>query len=273
MRLLKLILSTLIFTSCIKDANVKLPEIKAQPVMYCYISPEDTIIQLRLWLSQPLYTSITGKNDDVVKDASVSISSNNISANLLFNDSTGYYEISTQSFPINYGQTYNMHVLLKDGTLAEAQTSIPTHQVPIADLKIDSTNSNSNEDNSILKIYFNDDVSATNYYSVQAIDVKSPYNSSYDTVYYSHYFNLLYSDNNHNGEYTELKQNFNFSNYYNYLDIYLLNCSYDYYQFHYSLKNNNGDDLFSEPSLTYTNIKNGLGVFAGYSKSKVRITL
>lgn len=50
-----------------------------------------------------------------------------------------------------------------------------------------------------------------------------------------------------------------------YLRIYLLNTDKPYYDFHASLLDyTTGDDPFTEPSLLYSNVDGGLGIFASY---------
>ena len=48
-----------------------------------------------------------------------------------------------------------------------------------------------------------------------------------------------------------------------------------YYRFHNSLLNSNESnegDPFSEPSITYTNIENGLGVFCAFNRKVFTIS-
>jgi hypothetical protein len=46
---------------------------------------------------------------------------------------------------------------------------------------------------------------------------------------------------------------------------YIINCSEDYYKYHTSVKNYQGDDFFVEPSIIFDNIDNGLGNFSAYN--------
>jgi hypothetical protein len=52
-------------------------------------------------------------------------------------------------------------------------------------------------------------------------------------------------------------------------EVWMLNCNYDYYNFHNSLYTNQGGDPFSEPTLMYTNVEGGLGVFAAANAVKL----
>jgi len=46
---------------------------------------------------------------------------------------------------------------------------------------------------------------------------------------------------------------------------YIINCSEEYYKYHMSVKNYQGDDFFVEPSLIYNNVENGLGNFSSFN--------
>lgn len=70
--------------------------------------------------------------------------------------------------------------------------------------------------------------------------------------------------------------NFNSNPIVNMLSIFVAITDKPYYQYNKSLINSGGinnDDPFSEAVLTYTNIKGGLGVFAGYNMTRVDIDL
>jgi hypothetical protein len=54
----------------------------------------------------------------------------------------------------------------------------------------------------------------------------------------------------------------------------LLNTEKSYYQYHKSLHNYNDSEIpFSEPTLLYTNIEGGLGIFTSYTKKVVSMRL
>src|ERR1041385_5146227 len=111
--------------SCKKDASVKLPEIKPLPVISCFISPADTLIRLKLTWSMPLF-EVQNNSVQIIPDAVVKINSVSGSAVLSFNAATNYYELKTISYPIQYGEKYDLSVELADGKTATAETTIPT---------------------------------------------------------------------------------------------------------------------------------------------------
>src|SRR6188768_4305523 len=99
-----LLINCLLFLSCVKEAKVKLPETKSLPVMYSYICPTDSLIRLKLLSSSPLFSSNQIDILAAVSDGDVKISSAQGTAQLIFNQNTGYYELKTNSYPIVPGQ-------------------------------------------------------------------------------------------------------------------------------------------------------------------------
>jgi hypothetical protein len=49
----------------------------------------------------------------------------------------------------------------------------------------------------------------------------------------------------------------------------VIHASEEYYRFHKALSNYNQSNPFVEPTIVYSNVENGLGVFAGYRQIKV----
>src|ERR1700749_4190219 len=119
-----------LFLSCTKEAKVKLPETKPLPVMYSYICPTDSVIRLKLLSSSPLFSSNEIDVLAPVSDGDVKISSAQGTAQLIFNPSTGYYELKTNSYPILPGQVYKMTVTTINGDVATAETQVPLTSVP-----------------------------------------------------------------------------------------------------------------------------------------------
>lgn len=270
MRYFFITFSALFFlAACKKEATVKLPEVKPLPVMYSYICPDDTIIKLKLYLTQPLYTKNDISITEPVKDAYVFISSTQGGATLVYNTETEYYELKTTSYPIKYNETYKMEITLANGTKADAYTTVPANTVAVSQITYDKVTTQYDQ---ILRfnVGFMDDPSYNNYYNLALSTVQIFDN---DTIY-NPAGNILYTDNKRNGEFTQLFLEYYYqdnSSDYAY-DFYLLNCSKDYYLFHNSVMSiSSGGNPFAEPTLTYTNVKNGRGVFASYTRTRYRV--
>lgn len=272
------ILSCLLFLSCAKEANVKLPETKPLPVIYLYICPTDSIIRLKLMLSSPLFSSNQIDVLAAVPDGDVKISSAQGTAQLIFNQNTGYYELKTSSYTIIPGQVYKMTVTTINGDVATAETQVPLTTVPINTVTVENIQENSQTSDRI-KAFLTDEANTVNYYRIAASHC-FVYNSQTDTIVNDTRINELYSDINHNGENASLSGRFELRSdsiaYYSteYYDVFLYNCSESYYNFYKSYKNDAGSGINfpppAEPTLLYTNVKGGFGCFGAYTRSMLR---
>lgn len=257
--------------SCEKEANVKLPETKSMPVIFCYISPSDTLITLKLSMSQPLFEKQSQNISEPVKDANVTLSSAQGNIFLIYNSNKNSYCASTSTYPIIAGQTYKVGVTLNNGDYAEAETTVPDKNIPILSASVQTVTAN-NYEYLRFKIGFQDDATQTNYYRVAMSSIQ--YYMNNDTIISETGVRKTYSDANKNGEFLDI----NFDMYDQWqspttvgYNIYLLNTNKDYYLLYTSLNNYQEGNPFAEPSLIYTNIKGGLGVFAAYTLSKYRL--
>lgn len=265
------------FPSCTKEAMVELPETKPLPVIYSYICPTDSIIRLKLMSSSPLFGSEQIDILAAVSDGNVKISSAQGTAQLIFNQNTGYYELKTNSYPIIPGQVYKMTVTTINGDVATAETQVPFTAVPINTVTVEAITENYQTGDRI-KAFFTDEANSVNYYRIAASHC-FVYNGQTDTIINDTQINELYSDLNHNGESSSLAGKFyqtDSTQYYSteYYDVFLYNCSQTYYNFYKSLKNYSGVGISfpppAEPTLMYTNVNGGFGCFGAYTRSMLR---
>jgi len=273
-----LLINCFLFLSCVKEAKVKLPEAKPLPVMYSYICPTDSIIRLKLMLSSPLFSNNEIDVLAAVPDGDVKISSAQGTAQLIFNQNTGYYELKTNTYPIVAGQIYKMTVTTFNGDVATAETQVPLTTVPINTVTVETISEN-NQTSDLIKVSFTDEQSRVNYYRIAALHAFA-YTFQADTIADDTRINELYSDINHDGENVSLTGRFylrsDSSAYYSteYYDAFLYNCSESYYNFYKSLRNNSGVGISfpppGEPTLMYTNVQGGFGCFGAYTRSVLR---
>ncbi len=261
-----------LLTSCEKEANVKLPETKPLPVLFSYISPQDTLIRVKLTMSQPLYGTASGDISDPVTNATIILSSTQGNITLLYNNQSGYYEAMSNTYPIYYGATYKLGVTLANGSFAEAETTVPGNIIPILNASAEALTVN-NMPQTRFKLNFNDDGSTVNYYRVSVLGIE--YNFPLDTFFSETGIRAIYTDLNNNGKNMEVSfENYGGNNLGQIgYDIYLLNCNKDYFQFYKSIFNYQNGNPFAEPSLIYSNVKGGFGVFSAYTMSKYRLNI
>lgn len=323
--LIGLVISTLV--SCETLVNTipedKLPKADSQLTMFCFLSPQDTIIRVKVSQTSPLFSEYTyggvayfvvngdtTRTGDALPKATVTISDGAIKATLPFQPEGQFYAIPVSRFPIKAGKTYSLTVT--DGArTAQASCTIPPEAVPIKKISLDTfmvSNFGNRDTILVTSFTWDDQAGKANYYRVRAYeDVEiptftfDPKDKKYTEgrarvqLYFSSRRDAgrsdLLNDTNLDGKtFSSVQFERRIStnaNIYYYplpivdnkplvpergpvsLGIYLLLNTTDksYYEYHRSLRQARIDNPFTEPSLVYTNVKGGLGVFAGYNQS------
>lgn len=261
--------------SCKKEANIKLPDTKPQLTISCFISDSTEIIKATVYWSKPVFND-TDTLPEVPNNLLVTISGNGQTDTLLFNTTWSTYEVSTSDFPLNAGVEYTLRVQAPNGEIARATTVIPTQKANVADKSVSFTSS-VDQYNNIVETYR---------YRIILNDISAD-EEFYRIMYYNDYFvpdvpdefnvasnmgELFVSDNNLvDGKiYTDNEVKFygtsaNVSARY----AYVIHGSEEYFRFHKSLSNYGYDNPFVEPTIVYSNVENGLGVFAGFNQLRV----
>jgi hypothetical protein len=255
----------LAFTSCEQDANVDIPEVDPQLVINCFISPQDDTLRAKISMSTPVFN--TSSSNGEVTDATVTLSHASGSVTLVYNAATEYYEAAAALFPIVGGTEYHIVASVPSGMIAEAYTTVPLNAPANFTSTMEDTVTSTDPWNMQGRVHlhyeFDDVAGQTDFYRLVPYEVH--YSSwTGDTMLY-HAGWELFSDENADG--AHLSRNYTFEYYSSgdtvlAFDVYLLHANYDYYSFHRSLENYGGDNPFAEPTLIYTNVKDGLGIFA-----------
>ncbi len=269
-----LIVSSLLIFSCEKEATIKIPKVDPKLVVSSFISPGDTIIYVTVKKSKPIFEDSNVNTADPITNASVVLSDGTASAALSFDSFVGKYKIAATAFPLIAGKTYYLSVSTPDGKSVSAETTIPANAP--ADLDLALTPGTTNALEGTVAVNWTDRINEKNYYRLSIVSLQ--YNTgSADTIQsWSNYDSKVFTDNNHDGHQMSSEETgvpINISNGYKAFEARLICCNVDYYLYHNSVFNgNNGGNPFAEPTLIYSNIKGGLGVFSAYLKVKKRKT-
>ncbi|MGL5892871.1 MAG: DUF4249 family protein, partial [Bacteroidia bacterium] len=115
------------FSSCERDADVDLPNVPSKLALSCFISPQDTVIRAYVARSVPIFTLNNGNTDPYqpYDGATVTLSGNSTSIQLVYNQQTDMYEAPVTSFPIVAGNTYSISVSAQQYQTLQAQTTVP----------------------------------------------------------------------------------------------------------------------------------------------------
>lgn len=267
---LALLLST---TACIRDAeNVKVTPENPRLVVTCFISPSDTLIKVKVGKSVPLLGRIESNyNGNYISNAQVSISDGEKRIQLVYDSRNYLYSAPTLDFKIEAGKTYFLDVNTPDGMNVSSSTVVPAQKVVQEDILITSEVSVDNNSKTF-QVTFKDLPGQPNFYRIEAYYSDS--SSWNNTIYnYSVFWENdngynLYSDINFEDKQIKSLRASVYSD--NTITFMVHHLSRDYYLYHQSIENFQGESPFSEPVLVYSNIKNGLGVFAGYNTTVVK---
>lgn len=268
-------------TSCESDATVDIPETKPKLVVASFISPQDTQVVVRVKRSRPIFQSYDVNTSASVANAAVTITDGNTTIQLNYNSTDEYYGVSATLFPITAGTTYTLTVTTPEGESATAKTTVPGAAPASINLPFTYVLEDSSSFQVTRRYTFDaewpDFSGQTDRYRVVPIRLMVNSNNPADTAQLISAEALLTDENNDGGTIRSKIETWT----YEYLgsdttvayDFYLMRCSPEYYLYHESLFNYNSGDPFSEPSLIYTNITGGLGVFGSYQQMKKRVLL
>ena len=267
-------------SSCVKDADIELPNADPMLVVSSFISPQDSLVQVAVSLSSPLYSNhIASTKFTPLLNASVIINNGVNDYHLEYNNKLERYVMDTVKLKIVAGTTYYLYVRSPEGKLASAITTVPVKntslQYAVAKDPVDATKYT-------LQASWKDPAATTDYY---IFDVR--YTSFFLYTGYSSIFGpftdtiktwdggtYYVKDNQNNGGAFNRNETF----IYNpakkdtvYTTLTTISEEYFDYQDKLNLAYQSMSTPFSEPVQMYTNVKGGLGIFASYNTNRIRV--
>jgi len=266
------LLGLFMLSSCEDYVDIEIPQQEKRIVAYSFISPQDTVIQVFVGNSLPLFAGSQNiQFEPELINATVRLSDGINEIIIPFNTQTLNFEYSTSDYPIVSGTTYTLTIEVEGYETVTAQTTVPMQTPHFTSTELmllheGSSNGFEPQDKYAIDMKWNDIAGTENYYSVNIFSTYGEYTNA-DARYY-------YTDKDADG--TTLSRRAETYSYY-YPEggiepsfrIYLLNVNKDYYLYHRSIQNITYGDPFSEPSMVYTNFENGLGCFGAFNGSSV----
>lgn len=302
--LLSLLTSCPLFFACstlVNDVNPdRLPKSDNKLVVHGYLSPQDTLLQVGVYVS----SLVTGRNVGSfgsffgvvsLEGATVTLSNQNKSIGLILNPKTGTYNARPSQMPILVGQTYNLKVTL-NGQTVESSCTVPA-AVNIKEVREDSiAGRNFSSDPKFVppydrtyKVFWQDPAGAANYYRVAGYAFQLVRNQTAPNTFqnFPEIQQISFNRDTRNGDLISDERNDGalqasgvgrLSSYFlaanrnpilatRRVELSLIACEKTYYDYHRAVQNYDGDNPFSEPTLVPSNIKGGLGCFAAYNRS------
>ena len=281
--------------SCQKEVdNVKFPEFKSKLVISGFLSPDETDHYISVLGNQIIYGNPYVPYDPGTITGTISNGINEISLRSIFKKFTNSQDSAFLGFVftssellVEEGITYTLKVMSDKGLSVESSCTVPLKKnlFPTLDtVRITGTNSYDNSQYSYLQsnFYFTDIKGEENYYSILSEITRYNSNSSYSNFANTNLVDPKYgcfSDKDIEGERLKVPLGIIYPKLYAnddsaFLKIYLLNTDKPYYDYHRSILNyNSGETPFTEPSPIYSNINQGLGVFAAYTYDSIIVRL
>lgn len=279
---LSFVIITLVFVSCEKYIDMKIPDKGRKPVINCMFY-NDSAFTVQIYESRFI---LDDADFQLVENAVVTIRENETIIDTLVYNNNGYYK-SSHLIP-QIGENYKIATIC-NGQTAESEGNIPVKQIisQIDTLALSSQNG----DYFRFNVKINDPANETNYYllKIEKLNVDYYYNKlqivfvnsddpSLDAQWQGAY---IVNDNLFNGKIKTFPLDIDFSNLYNYnndsikfyISLYSISKDFYLYAITSQAQTSNNGSPFSEPILVFNNIKNGYGIFAGASVYKDSINV
>ena len=257
-----------------------------QLVVVGFISPQDSILAVKVSSSAPIGSSFEGS---ILTNATVTLSTGSSSVRLTYNASGMVYQALAKKFPIQPGNTYTLTVTTSTGQRAESTCTIPA-PIQLQHITLDSTAGLGAQKQYVVRYQWQDPANQRNFYQVAGA-FQYTKTATQQTNNSSIVFGTpsqpadLQSDEAAQGTIESLpgiiatanEGSSTFLSQYRQATVLatLLHVEESYYRYHKAveLANATNGNPFAEPVSVPSNIKGGLGCFAGYNQAVVKVKL
>ncbi|GAB3905614.1 hypothetical protein GCM10028803_36730 [Larkinella knui] len=280
-----------------------LSQVAKKLVIIGFISPQDTVLAVKVNITRPVGDPNYTSNFGIVKDAKVTLAAGSRSIQLTYNGKNDYYQADPKKFPIRAGETYQLTAQTPDGLKASGVCTVP-QSARLQRIRLDSAEGSNQQKQYFVRYYWQDAPVTTNYYQTTGVFTYAkscptckaeagtrPKPETAPVLFESlGTLTTLLSDQTSDGKMLESYRGFlnqntatqTVSDKVSFVNLYdkatvkasLLNVDEAYYKYHQALelqKKSDGNP-FAEPVLLPTTIDGGLGCFAGYNQSTVLVT-
>lgn len=244
--------------------------------VHCFVGPDETSINLRAEMA----LSVIGqpfRQTQPITDAVAYILSDNDSMAFTFDNIENYfYAFPTVGF-FEPNKTYTLHVKSPSRGNVSATCVIPAVNDALQVAQQTSVNKlDSNQYLIKTKVNITDHPGQTNYYRIIPLAIVRDPNLQLDTMLVN--FNqgidgCFVSDAGKNGQILTTTIDFNYTKFSSEqvygMRILVVNCSEQYFKYHKAINSVGFGGGLAEPTIIPTNIRNGIGMFAGYSNVAV----
>lgn len=266
-----IIILTGLLSSCIKTVDdVDLNTEGKKLVLTSFITPNTDTIYAELSSSIPYFDEEnTNTTAPKVENGRIKILKGNNTYQMKYDSAEKVYFLPTaNTLDIKAGQTYQIQATAKGFKKVEGECTVPY----AAPQNLSVERQEKNNELITLAFEFTDIPNEDNYYRMVLYEYTT-YSSNDSTWKFNNWYwisgnriNLL-SDINKDGTILRARAEVPVYSVSKKIRIILLSVDEHYYNYHDKINQSYYSNPFSEPVIPYTNIKNGLGVFAGYTKT------
>lgn len=264
-----------VFSACETDADIEIPSQDPKLVLSTFLEPGAELQLLTLYMSDPIFDGSNIDNTTMITNGTITITDGTITKKFRYDFNYNAYVLVDDSMTIEFNKQYKITASY-DGKTASATFNTVSNIAPIfTEVKFDSL---LEEDpfGGFYITYFGyakwlDPTAEKNYYCVELYGLQKTGNGDTSRVSLSDFYSNLYltDDGKNGGQMTATIEAYSYSgefsgNDYVGFELLLTKTDEHYYKYFKSLQNYGGDDPFSEPSLIYTNVTNGLGLVGSY---------
>lgn len=141
---------------------LELTEQAEKLVVAGFISPQDSVLSVRVSRSQTILDETTSPNGPVT-DATVLLSGNGTSVTLAYNARKQCYQVEARHLPVRNGQTYELSVRTPQGERVTGRCTVPK-AVTLKTVTLDSVQATDRTRQFVARYAWNDPAGETNFY-------------------------------------------------------------------------------------------------------------
>jgi hypothetical protein len=263
-------------SSCETDADIPIPQQDPKLVLSAFLQPGAERQFAKLYMSDPIFDGSNIDFTSMINNADVFISDGVKTVKFAYDFNVDSYVILSDSFNINYNTEYTITAKYEGKEVNSIVKTISATPIQIVEVKFDSLIEETPFGYST-KTYFGfakwvDPPQEKNYYCIEMYALVKNITGDTSRISLSDFYSSLYlSDEGKNGNsMTAIIEAYQYNpeivtNGYIGYELLISKTDEAYFRYFKSLQNYGGDDPFSEPSLIYSNVNNGLGIVASFA--------
>lgn len=260
-------------TACEKTVDdIDLPEADKKLVLHSYIFPGCDTVIVHLTSDIPYFSEDYSSGDHTIDNATVKFSDDNHEITLVYDDNEEhYYGVLNNVITINSDKKYTIKASAPDFQPVKGTCRVPKTKPGEFYLTDHKIIDDVFGDDLLLEFEIHDNPNENNYYRMVYFEERINWqnDTSYvrDEYVWKDYFTAkIFDDKNKQGEVIKIKATVRDIKNEKNFRMMLLSVDEHYYNYHDKINNYEYGGPFSEPTILYSNIENGLGVLGSYTK-------